>query len=321
MSEKTKKVRELEESIDSLIISSKSLADNSAQLGAKTLEELDLQNESLARSEENLELTDYITRKSKRILRGMTFTGALMNMFVSDVSNAEVNSSQETAPKERVEAKETTRTGSNDQVSQASDEIPEISKAMDVLFEMSLDMSNALKQQHESLDRIENLSNKVNDSLLEVTLMASKLTMSKTKTVYLGRYEFMDIESSMYLSVDNKQLRLTHFHNQSVHFDCFCRNENIMALQSSKTLQFIKVTPFGSIEVSGEYFGRYEQLYFDFLSGRPGGILIINQNWSYGGWLKRSTSSDDDTLVNSTTSSVRDQESMLIFVPKLATVN
>ena len=61
--------------------------------------------------------------------------------------------------------------------------------------------------------------------------------------------------------VDDKNCVFSFFH-------CYSRGNNIFGIQNHKTGKFIGSTIFGNIAVSGNYLGKQEEIYIEYLARR-----------------------------------------------------
>lgn len=326
----------------------------SNELGEHTLAALAQQSETLDTVEQKLEDTDFIISQSVRHLRGMTWSGAFYNTC-SDVTSffsaptsrkAILEKQQEEDLSQRSRLGDSTAydrpyeskiglfgaaTSSNpssssssaQQVQDSTDrDLEEIAQALSRLKDIGLHMGDKLSEQNEQLDRIENSTDRLNDNTLSATLRTSKVTQrtSHDPGKLFGVYQFMELETMMLLAADGERLVLTNNADTSTLFEIYLRYNTIVGLKNKRTGKFIGRTMWGSVCVSGTYFGSMEEWFCDFNSETTG-LLCLSKNWGSGGWLKlpehlpSSAESVGEVLVpiEATTLSIHDKQQCLQF--------
>jgi uncharacterized protein Yka (UPF0111/DUF47 family) len=293
-----------------------------------TVEALDNQKETLDSIEDHLESHEAAIDKSLRTIRGMTWAGAFYNAY-SDVVSTIVPVSESEKEKETLQDTKTPSDSVYEQyipeknppiTSETSEEekaLAEISAAATSLKRLTLTMGKQLNEQNTQLDNIEKKSDKVHDKTLAATLKASQLTQKQSKKdIHVGTYQFMHISNSLLLSTRDDNLELTNSADLSTLFRVILRQETIVGLQSELTGKFIGITMFGSIAVSGNYFGSQEELFLD-INGNDTGILFLSKNWGAGGWLKLPSVAPENVnhpaILTETTKSAGDKENRILL--------
>lgn len=336
-----------DEQIQQRILESKRLAASAMEHGKTTMESLEAQDEMLRTVEDTLEANEYVLQKSVRALRGMTWGGYFVNKVV-DVRNSVVGDphAMPLNPTSDHSAKQpSSSSGSSSQknlttnkselmdfgtraVKGPEDEhLEELSSAVEVLHKMGLTLGEQLEQQNTTLERIENKTCAVTEQTLAVTLRASQLLRKNNSTLpsFIGTYQFIDAEHDRYLVVsesDGVTLALSETPDLSSYFHCFVKEENLFGLLNEKTQKYVGCTVWGSVAVSGNYFGTHEECYLDFNGVFPAkegtGLLVIYRNWGAGGWLKLSSGVDtknrgSEWLITETTNSILEKSGALLF--------
>jgi hypothetical protein len=196
-------------------------------------------------------------------------------------------------------------------MSDSDKDILELERAVVQLHEIGTTMGTYLENQQHSLDRINAKAEDVNDITLAATLKSSRIMQryDRTEGTFLGQYQFVDIQSGKFLSVENQYLVLTETPRRSSFYHCFLRQDTLIGIQNCKTFKFLGTTVIGNIKVSGEYWGKSEDCFVDLTSGQPTGILILSRNWGGGGWLKAAPSSAG--YLSDSTTSITDKKDIL----------
>jgi hypothetical protein len=78
---------------------------------------------------------------------------------------------------------------------------------------------------------------------------------------------------------------------------------HIFGLQSLKTCQWVGLTFYGALRVSGNYFGRSEECYLSLDPQKHEGLALLSAGWGSGGWLTTAESlrGMDDEAVSALT--------------------
>lgn len=337
-----------EEQIQERILESQRLAASAMEYGMVTMETLEAQDEMLQNVEDTLEANDYVLQKSVRALRGMTWGGYFVNKVV-DVRNSVTGDPHAVTLKasndNKVSEKQAPASSSNSTKNSISNksqliefgqkadktkeekELENLSSAVEVLHKMGLTLGEQLEQQNDKLDRIDDKTSQVTEHTLAVTLRASQLLRTNNKTLpsFIGTYQFIDVKYGRYLTIsesDGVTLILSQAPDISSYFHCFVKEENLFGLLNEKTQKYLGCTVWGSIAVSGQYYGTHEECYLDFQgvfpSNEGSGLLVLYRNWGAGGWLKLDSTvntADRSSMwtVTETTSSVLDKKGSLQF--------
>jgi hypothetical protein len=180
---------------------------------------------------------------------------------------------------------------------------------LQTLKSIGVNLGEQLDAQNQQLDRIEKSTDKVNDRTLAVTLRTTRLTQrtSSDKGQYIGTFQFISTNPTLLgmLAVQGETLFLSTTADVSTLFDCFLRYGTIVGMRSKYSARYVGCTIWGTVAVSGGYFGSQEECYFDFMA-EESGLLCLARNWGAGGWLKASP-------LTATTKSVQDKEDIIRF--------
>lgn len=307
------------------------LSADSIDIGRQTLESLAVQNEVLQSSEDTIEANEYVIQKSMRVLRGMTWSGTIYNLFTPDPtlqkvesSDLKINSiSEGQVCREDSDIQETNNPLDSD--------LKEISANLSELTEIGVMIGTNLQIQNKSLDRISQKAAIITDASLAVTLKASQLLNknNRKRPDHIGRFQFMETTKSMWLSVRELDgtIELLPIYERSqrcTQFDCFVKEENIFCMMNCKTLKCIGTTWLGAIRALGNRFGRQEECFIslslsqqeDLSEGATEaeietGILFLAANGGSGGWLK--APKDGQTTLTQVTKSVVDRKDIILF--------
>ena len=124
------------------------LIENSVQIGIEILDNLEKQNELLQYSENKLEDAEEITKQSQRKVRGMTWWGSILNFFTFDFY-----------PKKEI--------NKNEKVIKSIDlETGQTENNIDQMLIIANNMNNILKNNNESIDKIETKINKLDNDFI-----------------------------------------------------------------------------------------------------------------------------------------------------------
>lgn len=305
-----------QQQIKETILDSQRIASNTLDVGNNILNTLALQEETLNATEDTLEATEYLTEKSLRVLRGMTWSGMLYNMISSGKSEKPLDSNKgkSTSP---IEVIEKNKQDINPFVDTIKDEdLAGLSFAIDQIKDMSITMAGEIQSQKETIERIQVKTDIVSDKTLAATLKATRLTRKSrgSKAVKVGRFQFVDFNSGRLLAANDEVLQLSDSMNRSTLFDVYFKDDEIVGLQNAKTLKFIGVTWTGSVAISGHHFGKSEECFIHISNGKPTGLLIVSKNWGSGGWIKYPSTINGP--LNLTTASILDKKDILLLCPR-----
>lgn len=298
--------------IRSELQAAKKHAVESIEIGAATLEKLDQQEETLQSVSDNLDKNEEVLIKSMKALRGMTWTGSMYNAYsnvkdrvigtgISTANlikssagtdrnldiNGQSSDNQLTPPKELwIKTEKVVEKSEDDK------DLEDISRAVSTLHRIGMTMTEHLDSNDTLLETIEDKTDKVNEKTLQVTLRSSQLVQRSNKSgpQLIGRYMFTEVTSGCFLAAIDGNMIMSSFKDDHVVFDVWVKENNLMGIQSVKSEKFIGATFWGSVEVSGNYFGKQEEIHIE-LDGRQTGLLFLSKNWGAGGWLRWATPS------------------------------
>ena len=197
----------------------------------------------------------------------------------------------------------------------------EIERSVQQLHNMGMIMHEHLSSQTKTIERIQDKTERVLDATLEATLKSSRIIQqyNRQQGEYLGEYQFI-ADCGKYLCAEGQYLTLRiESAERSSYFRIYRRQAELIGIQNAKTLKFLGVTMFGSICVSGEYWGKMEDCFAD-LSGISTGILVLSRNWGSGGWIK-SCCNSDGTITGSTNHIADKTDTLMVRAIKIAEHN
>ena len=292
-------------------------------IGTNTLESLQAQKETLETIEDTLEAHENTLNKTMRTLRSMEWFGWIANAldFSTGINNTsnQNNQTENFVNTNWLNTPDTVKTigntthisSSNAIISQQDKDLELIDQALEQLHLISTTMNTYLITNQETLNQVNNKTDKVNGMTLACSLKSAKISGSygKNQSIQLGTFHFVDVITGAFLAVENNYLILTDKPSLSSQFSCELRNNNLIGIKNVSTLKYIGTTLLGSIKVAGEYWGRMEDCFID-LSGQPTGILVVGRNWGSGAWIKNTTGYNN-YFTDSTTGS-HDKNSMLV---------
>lgn len=283
--------------------------------------------EDLQSAEDTIEANEYNLQKALTVLRGMTWTGMIYNMFTKESAPSDVLGKQYDILAGKAPVLETSVNGkaftSRDKSIPNEGDTEKIMNnllsAVTELHEIGVHIGEQIDQQNMAIDRIEEKTLRITDQTLAVTLKASQLTQraSNSNDGLIGTYQFIDQDSGYFLSVSNADLLLVAKEDISTQFFCFLKEKTIYGMQNAKTLKYLCSTVWGPIKSLGTSFGRREECHLS-LSGDITGIYFLQTNWGTGGWLKGSApaaSTNGGINLNAVTSSISDKVGVLLLIP------
>jgi hypothetical protein len=255
------------------------------------------------------------------VLRGMTWTGMIYNMFSKEPTASDAigrqeqsvqsKSAQSEITSKRIPAEElaTPRAKSPNEVSE-EDMLSKLLETVTNLSEISVHMGEQIGLQNESIDRIDEKTVRVTEQTLA--------RISNSTDGFVGTYQFVE-EDGWLLSVRNTELLLIPKEDISTLFFCYLKEPNIFGIQSAKTLKFLCSTVWGPVMAVGDSFARKEECYLS-LSAELTGIYFLQTNWGVGGWLKNNEQlgevvDKDSVALKSVTANISDKNGILLMKP------
>ena len=196
-------------------------------------------------------------------------------------------------------------------------------------------ISEELKDQDESLNRIVSKTNKVNSATIAITIKATKLSLKKIGNNFklVGTFEFIESSLRLHLACVNNMLTLVSHHSEDpkniniTKFNCYAGDHDLVILQNVDTLKYLSIDFFGTLHIRSARGDTRNESCIVHLDGSPSGLLMISANWGNSGWLKsvnnhtctRTTTSDTSITSDTPTSialsqSIADSENILTFV-------
>ena len=311
--------------------------------GQIILEKLENQDEHLRTIEDTLESNEYTLLKSMRILRGMTWSGTIYNMFTKDpeVTDLCMNHQLENTNDKKTfsnnnntndmlqrnelftssssSSSSLTSNSNSNSLNQEDKVLNDISKTVATLKDMSLIMGEHIENNQHTLERIDQKATRTNDHTHAATLKASQITARSkhTKGNYIGRYQFIEIHSNHYVGVVGEDILLIEKADRSTYYELYMKEANLLAAQNCKTLKYLGSTIWGPIRASGNVFGRQEELSLN-LNGSVTGMFFLGKNLGGGGWLKYEKG---NPLLSLVTTGITDKKDILMVRAVKCTVD
>eukprot|EP01031_Cornospumella_fuschlensis_P037836 gene37836-45964_t len=325
---------EANESIKRSLEKCHGLTNASLDYGSHTLNSLLEQEEKLNDTEKIMEDNSVIIAESLRRMRGMTWAGMIYNAVsaISTTSSSSKNPAVDATTSVSFSHSQANRANDHAQdsedhnlfevrperppLSEEDKMLEELARSVSSLHSVSVTIGEALESNTKQIDRLDLNAEKLHDETLYASLRASRLTASKASSSLIkpiALYQFVT-DDGLLASV-GERLVITKNATRSCIFGCYVKNQMIIGLRSETTLKYVGCTIWGTIAVSGEYFGSQEECFVD-LNGRRSGILLMSRNFGGGGWLKKEGigfNEAGDTILGLTTSSVMDKDGIILF--------
>lgn len=265
------------------------------------------------------------------VLRGMTWSGVIYNLFAKEGTPLDVVGRQErsAAIEHSMESKQEAdinagglflgnRNSSNELTQEKM--LSKLVLSVTELCDIGVHMGNQIEQQNGIIDRIEEKTIRVTNETLAVTLGTAHLTqrISNANDGFVGTYQFIDEVSGSYFSVDNTDLILVPKEDISTLFFVYEKQSTLYGLQNAKTLKYLCSTPWGPIKACGNSYGKREECHL-FLNGDQKGIYFLQAHWGAGGWLKGNVTPNRNPekggVLNSITLNLSDRNGILLLKP------
>eukprot|EP01035_Chromulina_nebulosa_P030123 gene30123-40002_t len=361
---------EQQQSNVNILLDAQRSAHSSAIIGRETLEKLNEQEEDIQKIRDTLEANDYVLGKSLTALRSMTWGGYVYNSCVTitnTLKNAPSNltavdprlmprfsssnssdnnntvevaidtnysdnaySNNQNGKQENLETAPSKSVYYNKNNEEEEKQLQDISSIVAQLHDISVTMGEQLDRQTKALETVEELTEKVTDKSLYVTLRATQLSTrvkGKNEQIFIGKFQFIDCVRGKFLSVYTPApsssssssssssvvddvLVLKSVPDKATFFNCFASSDgvrNIFGIQNEKTLKFIGCTMWGTVRCAASYFGTQEECFMEF-NGEETGLLLLARNWGSGGWLKYPAIQDENNDKNRSSSSFFDEQ-------------
>ncbi|RYH21415.1 hypothetical protein EON65_20745 [archaeon] len=327
---------EASESIKKSLEKCQVLTHSSLDLGNHTLNGLMEQEGKMNDVEKIMDDNSVIIAESLRRLRGMTWTGMIYNAVASlsqpiittgSTKNPSADPPSASNPNPPSNAQNDYGRSSTDPplfevrperppLSEEDKMLEELARSVSSLHTVSVTIGEALESSTKQIDRLDLNADKLHDETLYASLRASRLTASKASSSLIkpiALFQFIT-DDGLLASIGDK-LVVTKDATRSCIFGCYVKNQIIIGMRSETTLKYLGCTIWGTIAISGEYFGSQEECFVD-LNGRRSGLLLMSRNFGAGGWLKKEgvgMNEAGDVVLGLTTTSVMDKEGMIFF--------
>lgn len=315
------------------------LVENSCNISLDIQTELEKQNNSLTKSNELLESTEYICNESFRVLRNMTLIGKLWNLFFSEsvyLSNfnkdIEYNDSNyfnilmQTSNKninEKDNLHKSNKLDKLDKISKSDEYLFEIEKKLLELENMSIELGTKLLEQNEIIECVDENTDKLSNKLLQLDLEMNKFNYN-AKYENMGKFNFIDVESGLALSVNEcGGIILCNSIDMNSTFVVYKSTTNLYMIQNLKTYKYLRTDFFGNISFSGNDIGLYEQCFINLekenitknskFKNKITGICILSKNFYRGGWMCNPI--NNTNVINTTSQNLICTENIIKFQP------
>ena len=299
-------------------------AEEALDAGASTLEQLSGQGEQLDRAENLTEGMQYDVAVARRMTRGMTWSGWLVNMVTSEpLPPQRVSSSSQVAAYQRgynqqqrgqldghVSSVATGGSGGEGPIcgaaGWATEDVSVTSqlKAQDAYLERQLDnverladmssaLGSAVESQNRQLEGLGSTVEGVHDETRSVIRMQGRLHRSvRGKVRFLANVVIVHVQSGRYLQVhDDGAVGLSPASMALGSVPYTARwemhergGDGVAGLRSVARRYWLGQTVLGSIRCKGASFGGWENWETPAVDGRPGPLLCCSANLSTGGW-------------------------------------
>ena len=323
------------------------LTEEAQTRGLSALNNLQTQEENLDGARRTMEANEYTLAKTQKVLRGMTWSGAIYNMFASDPTPTSVASAGASSSMTSTSSRSNGAQGSgsrteNRQVpiealgpwqgdtaaEEGMDPMHGVLKGVEALHDMSLSLGQKIQANNDKIQDTERVLQSNEDQLLKATLRTAQLTQRNTRSVetLVGTFQFIHTPTGRYLAVadasDDLVLQdpVTGSGGEPVDraslFFIYKKEQLLMGALNAKTHKWIGTTWLGDIKASGERFGRNEELYVD-ITGRPSGVYVLACNWYSGGWIRTPPVAEEPvTSMLRPSSGIDDKEGCILLEAK-----
>ncbi|GLE00008.1 hypothetical protein PINS_up008735 [Pythium insidiosum] len=317
----------------------------SLQIARETAHTLSMQSgassSNLRRTEREVEDAQHAVDMSKRVLRGMTWSGWLYNAVTSAplldkattaTQGSDANANRRSAAPIAMgficpECKVVFQTADelathygvahddHHQQQQRRDRhdafLRELEPQLAELKEASRALGHALDTQNHQLDRIDTRIDTLNDGMKRVSVQAKKMAGQKLRVVFRFRCAFQEIETRKFLrDVDGEAVLGADVLSEGCTFRAYTLGEDteIWGFQSERTSFFMGVNRLGYLKIRGADLQSYEQFFID--QGKATTVLFcVASYFGLGGWVVRK----DDTKLSIVRGSVENKPSAAQF--------
>mmetsp|Transcript_2876 Transcript_2876/g.3975 ORF Transcript_2876/g.3975 Transcript_2876/m.3975 type:complete len:379 (-) Transcript_2876:115-1251(-) len=293
-------------------------AEEAMDAGMASVEGLAQQEKQLKSSEESLHQQQYLVAKSRRMVRGMTWSGWVANMFSDEPPPPPTHSS--TIPESNnykvalhhQKYQEYENNGSGNMMNienskdntvksqlKAQDEfLNEQLKNMDKLGTFSNIISDNLKTQNKAIDVIDDHVEEVNDETRSVIRMQGRLHSSvRGKPIYLYNIILEHIDSGRLLYInENNHADLLPYQSSNIlnqnhdqipliaKWQVYQRPNEVCAFRNCSTYKYLGQNMLGYIKGRGSDFGNWESFEYDLVKN-DSPLLCCSANSNGGGWI------------------------------------
>eukprot|EP00607_Mallomonas_marina_P010982 CAMPEP_0182423212 /NCGR_PEP_ID=MMETSP1167-20130531/9129_1 /TAXON_ID=2988 /ORGANISM="Mallomonas Sp, Strain CCMP3275" /LENGTH=362 /DNA_ID=CAMNT_0024601961 /DNA_START=253 /DNA_END=1341 /DNA_ORIENTATION=- len=226
-------------------------------VGLATMTSLEQQHESLQTSEKCLREHAFALEKSKRVLRGMTWSGWITNMLSTapTIGSAPQDLALKTESEDNEEERK--RRDKHQMIEETSlydPDLTELNHLVSGVHDISLKISDMLDNHSNILEEVQSKTDRVQDETVAVTLKASQLSTAKRyyskQLQLLGVFQFIDAVSGFYLSLDTQTdgTLLTRRPLESSFFNLYSDKNGfeIFHMQHAQTGKYLGVNMIGS---------------------------------------------------------------------------
>jgi hypothetical protein len=261
-------------------------------------------------------------------MRGMTWSGMFYNMVTSDPTPQSVNriDRPDAAPipevsdtRQHYQNRSELLHGSTRQQGKDA-EMEQLANTVSQLEGISLAINSSLKGQNDLTESMNTKTEEVHTLALAAVLKSAQLTQraKNSPEIEMGSFYFVHPATRHYLSVNGTSLVMSPVFDRAAVFRVFCKESHLMAIQSCKTFKYVGVTMWGTVSVSSNYFGSYEEMFVDLDGFRnTPGILMLVSNWGGGGWLQTPVEdAEGRALVSTVTKDISDSTKKLLLQSK-----
>ncbi|EEY54836.1 uncharacterized protein PITG_08396 [Phytophthora infestans T30-4] len=274
----------------------------SLQLGRATAHTLSMQAEQLGRSEGMVDETQATVDMSKRVLRGMTWSGWFYNKLSTtpQLSNSKEIAMGFICPECKVKFQSAEQLGTHYGNSYEDvhdkflrDLVPQLTE----LKQQSLALGSALDTQNEQLGRLDSKIGRVHHDMKKVGIQANKIMGKKAPVVFRFRCAFQEAQSRRFLrDVDGEALLSADVVVDGCTFRAYTLGDDsdVWGFQSEKSSNFLGVNRYGNLKVQGADFNSYEHFLVESKASTP--LFCLSSYFGLGGWVTSKEPLSDSKL-------------------------
>ena len=246
-------------------------------------------------AEDLLNSNQYSLQLCARNIRGMTWYGKLLNVLSrapeapESLHHRKIDLNKHQEPEQGNLRRELFNQSTTGGAAMNDADICELNQAVEKIHGLSLEISEVLSSQDYCLDRLNQKTTATYEKSIALTLQMTQLRVGNKICCNSLKGVYMFQVGDSFLSVDEEDnlvvSPVNNFPGLESQFNCFSDDDEIVTIQSKKSLKYLGVNVFGNISCKSLQRSCYEYCYVD-LNGTLSGICLLACNWGCGGWLK-----------------------------------